>query len=106
MTGWLIDKKKKNNMQVNQISSSHRHKLLDGEVILQRGIAPVTPGPGIDGHAVFPFVFEQMSGLVTISTGVISTVGADATVTPSVICHHCLSYWAAGAQTLFIHSSS
>lgn len=72
--------------------SSHPYKLLDCEVVTERSVSSVTPGLLVDGHAVLPFVFEQVSWLVAISTGVISTVGADGAVAPAIIRHHCVSY--------------
>lgn len=56
-------------------------------------VTSVAPRLCVDGHAVFPFVFEQVSRLVAIGAGVVSTVGADGAVTPPIICHHCVSYW-------------
>lgn len=79
---------------------SHRYKLLDVEVISERSVASVTPGLCVDGHAVFPLVVEQVSWLVAISTGVISSVLADAVLAPAVIRHHRVSYRTVKKNTL------
>ena len=71
---------------------SHRYELLDGEVVAERSVASVAPGLCVDGHAVLPLVFEQVSRLVSISTGVITTVGTDGAITPAIIRHHRVSY--------------
>lgn len=71
---------------------SHRHKLLDAEVVAERSVSSVAPGPFVDGNAAFPLAFEQVSRLVAISTGVISTMGADGAVAPAIIGHHRVSY--------------
>lgn len=88
----FVQPNKKKSLQVNDILNSHCYKLLYGEVVPERSVASVTPGLCVDGHAVFPLVFEQVSWLVAISTGVISTVGADGARAPAIICHHCVSH--------------
>lgn len=40
---------------------SHRYELLNGEVVTEGSVSSVTPGPFVNRHAVFPFVFEQVS---------------------------------------------
>lgn len=72
---------------------SHRHKLLDGEVVTEGGVPSVAPGLGVNGHAVFPFVFEQVSWLVAVGAGVIPTVCADGAFPPSIVRHHCIPDW-------------
>lgn len=78
---------------MNTIFSSHRHKLIDGEVIAERSVTSVTPGLFVNGHAVFPFVLEQVSWLVAIRTSVISTVCADGAIAPPIIRYHRVTYW-------------
>lgn len=80
------------NRKKRKVSSSHRHQLLDGEVLAEGGVAPVAPGLGVDGHAVLPLVLEQVSRLVAIGTRVVATVGADGAVAPAIVGHHRVSY--------------
>lgn len=74
------------------VSGSHRHQLLDAEVVAEGGVAPVAPGLGVDGHAVLPLVLEQVSRLVAIGARVVAAVGADGAVTPAIVGHHRVSY--------------
>lgn len=73
-----------------------RHKLLDSEVVFKLSVSPVTPGTFVYRKAVLPFVFEQVSGLVAISAGVVASMGTDAAIAPTIIGHHGLSHWALG----------
>lgn len=70
---------------------SYRYELLNAEVVTKGSVSPVTPGPCVNRHAVFPFVCEQVSRYVTISTGVISSVGTNRTITPPIIGHNRVS---------------
>lgn len=71
---------------------SHRHQGFDTEVVAERSVPPVPPGLGVNGHAVFPLVLEQMSWLEAVVAGVISTVVADGAVAPAIVGHHRVSH--------------
>lgn len=78
--------------------AAHRHQLLDAQVVLQRSVASVAPGLGVDGHAVLPLVLQQVSGLVAVGAGVVPAVSADGAAAPAVVCHHRVSYRTVGNQ--------
>lgn len=78
---------------------SHRHKLLDGEVVSELSVTSVAPGVFVNGHAVFPLVFHQVSRLVAVSAGVVPSVVTDAVQTPPIVRHHCFSNRTEGVKT-------
>lgn len=45
----------------HESSGSHRYQLLNGEVVTEGSVSSVAPGPRVNRHTVFPFVFEQVS---------------------------------------------
>lgn len=79
--------------QTHKSNSSHRYELLNGEVVTEGSVSSVTPGLRVYGHAVFPFVFEQVLRQIAISTGIISSVGTYGTITPAIIGHNCVPNW-------------
>lgn len=77
---------------MNSTLRPHRYKLLDGEVVPEGSVSSVAPRLFVNGHAVFPFVFEQVPRLVAIGTCVISTMGADGSIAPAIVGHHSVTY--------------
>lgn len=90
------------NLAGRKSSISYRHQRLNGEVVAERSVASVTPGLCVNGHAVLPLVLEQVPRQVAISAGVVPAVLADGAVAPAVVCHHGVSYRAAGEERLML----
>ena len=60
------------------------------QVGAQHHVTSVAPWTGINRHSVFPFMLNQMSGVVPIATRVeVAMVTRDAR-SPAVVCHYCV----------------
>lgn len=67
---------------------AHLYDVPSGEVILQHCLSAIAPRLLVNGHAVLPFVLEQVPRVVAVSAGVVATMFADGTISPAVISNY------------------
>lgn len=53
-------------------------------------IPPVAPGKLVYCHAVFPFMWQKMSRVVTVTAGIVATMLTDGTSSPTVVGDDCV----------------
>ena len=65
-------------------------EIIHGEEVCQDGLASVSPGPAVDGHAVLPLVRQQDARVVAVLTREEVSMRAAGVRTPTVVRHDCV----------------
>lgn len=76
---------------------TYRNQLFNGEVVTELSISSIAPWALVNCHAVLPFVLQQVSWVVAVSTCVISAVCTNTTLSPSIISHNSVPHRAVNA---------